>query len=90
MTNKFIFWYVIIVLILIREKQRKGGKLMEQLLKPRDVAKLFQVTSACLLSWVESGIFPAIKINKTVRFRKRDVEWFLENQYTGDTALMQR
>jgi excisionase family DNA binding protein len=60
-----------------------GGRLMERLLKPHEVAKLLRVTTACLLSWVESGIFPAIKVNKTVRFRRGDIEWFIKKQYTG-------
>ena len=78
--------YTIIIKFLLEVTQRNCEK-MERLLKPIDLAKFFGVTKACVFLWVEKRILPAIKINKTVRFRRQDLEWFIKKRYMGDRPL---
>ena len=49
-----------------------------KLMKTKEIAQLFDVTIPTVLSWVHKERLPAIKIRHTFRFRKEDVEQFVE------------
>lgn len=49
-----------------------------ELMKTKGVAQLFNVSNTTVLEWVHKGILPAFKIKYTCRFRREDIERFVE------------
>ena len=63
----------------------------EQLMKPRQVARMLQISERTLLSWHKNGRLTAIKIgppgrNGSVRYRPSDVARFIEQRSTAGSA----
>lgn len=57
---------------------------MDNLIKPIDLAKLLGVTTQTLTRWRKEGLGPEwIKLNGSVRYRREDVESYLD-QCTPD------
>lgn len=49
-----------------------------QLLTVAEVAALLHVSPKTLYAWVAAGKFPALKLNGALRFRRHEVEAFLQ------------
>jgi len=51
---------------------------MNPLLRPADVAEIFDTSTRTVLRWAASGELASIRVGKVVRFRAADVEAFVE------------
>lgn len=51
-----------------------------QLLTVAEVAPLLCVTPKTVYAWVAAGTFPALKVNGVVRFRRPEVDAYLQRQ----------
>jgi len=63
----------------------------EQLMTPRQVAKLLQISERTLLDWHKNGRLVAIKIgpsgrNGSVRYRPSEIARFLEERSSAGSA----
>jgi len=63
----------------------------EQLMTPKQVARLLQISERTLLSWHQNGRLPAIKIgpdgrNGSVRYRPRDIQRFIDERSKAGSA----
>jgi excisionase family DNA binding protein len=63
----------------------------DQLMTPRQVAKLLQISERTLWTWHRNGRLPAVKIgpdgrNGSVRYRPADVARFIEERSTAGSA----
>lgn len=56
----------------------------EVLLNVKQVAKYLQLKESTIYSWAQDGKIPAIKIGRTWRFRRADLEEWLEKHLQGD------
>ncbi len=48
------------------------------LITPDEVAKLFRISKASVYRWAERGLLPAVKVGRTVRFNRQDVEQLIK------------
>lgn len=66
-----------------------GGSLMssETLLNVKQVAQYLQLKESTIYSWAQDGKIPAIKIGRTWRFRRSDLDSWLERHLKGEDAL---
>jgi len=63
----------------------------EQLMTPRQVSRLLQISERTLLDWNRTGRLKAIKIgpsgrNGSVRYRPSDIARFIEERSTAGSA----
>ncbi|MFO7917505.1 MAG: helix-turn-helix domain-containing protein [Anaerolineae bacterium] len=56
----------------------------EVLLNVKQVAKYLQLKESTIYSWAQDGKIPAIKIGRTWRFRRSDLDEWLEKHLQGD------
>ncbi len=56
----------------------------EVLWNVKQVAKYLQLKESTIYSWAQDGKIPAIKIGRTWRFRRADLDEWLENHLQGD------
>ncbi len=57
--------------------------LMAKLLKPREVANILDISRSMAYRLLSHGEIPVIKIGKSVRVRKQDLEEFIEKSWSG-------
>lgn len=57
--------------------------LEETLLDIRQVATYFQINEATVYNWVQSGKLPGIKMGRIWRFRREDIEAWLDDNMQG-------
>jgi excisionase family DNA binding protein len=55
----------------------------EVLLNVKQVAKYLQLKESTIYSWAQDGKIPAIKIGRTWRFRRSDLDEWLERHLQG-------
>lgn len=48
------------------------------LMTPDEVAELFRISKASVYRWAERGLLPAVKVGRTVRFNRQDVEQLIK------------
>lgn len=62
------------------------GGYMDQnaLLNVKQVAQYLQLKESTIYSWAQDGKIPAIKIGRTWRFRRADLESWLERHLKGE------
>ena len=60
---------------------------MEELISPRELSKLLKVSKPWPYVMVKRGLLPCFKMGKTVRFRRSDIEAFLENSRVEKRGL---
>ena len=53
------------------------------LLNVKQVAKYLQLKESTIYSWAQDGKIPAIKIGRTWRFRRSDLDEWLESHLQG-------
>ena len=51
---------------------------MEELVSPKELCKLLKVSKFWTYTMVKKGLLPCYKMGKTVRFKKSDIEAYLE------------
>ncbi len=52
---------------------------MEELLTAEEVAKILKVSNSAVFKWAKRGIIPSYRIHeKCLRFKKQDIEAFIE------------
>lgn len=57
---------------------------MEQLLTSKQLSELLQVNLSTVYKWTHMGFIPHVKLGKSIRFNKQDVErWLSERQRKG-------
>ncbi|MCC5949296.1 MAG: helix-turn-helix domain-containing protein [Nitriliruptoraceae bacterium] len=57
---------------------------MDRLLSPSDVAEVLEVPIATLYRWRQNRYGPpAIKVGKHLRYRERDVQSFIDDQFAA-------
>ena len=65
------------------------GGIMNQdiLLNVKQVAQYLQLKESTIYSWAQDGKIPAIKIGRTWRFRRSDLDTWLERHLKGEEDL---
>ncbi len=60
----------------------------ERLLSTQDVADVLNVPVATIYSWRHEGkpMPPAVKMGRSLRFRRADVDAWVEAQFAGEAA----
>lgn len=53
---------------------------MESILTVTEVAKYFKVKPLTIYKWVEKRVLPAIKLGKTLRFKRESIEEFIDKR----------
>lgn len=53
---------------------------IEKLLTKREVADLLNISQSTLNRWMAEGVLPYIKFQQAVRFKKSDIDKFLEEK----------
>ena len=69
-------------------KMRGGNMDQNALLNVKQVAEYLQLKESTIYSWAQDGKIPAIKIGRTWRFRRTDLESWLERHLKGDASEM--
>ena len=65
-----------------------GGTMnQDMLLNVKQVAEYLQLKESTIYSWAQDGKIPAIKIGRTWRFRRKDLDTWLERHLQGDVEL---
>ena len=59
----------------------------ETLLNVKQVAEYLQLKESTIYSWAQDGKIPAIKIGRTWRFRRKDLDTWLERHLKGEDDL---
>lgn len=57
----------------------------EVLLKVKQVAEYLQLKESTIYSWAQAGRIPAIKIGRNWRFRRADLDSWLEQHLKGES-----
>ena len=73
--------------LLATRHQETGGKNMmaqDMLLNVKQVAEYLQLKESTIYSWAQDGKIPAIKIGRTWRFRRTDLDDWLERHLRGE------
>lgn len=61
----------------------------DTLLNVKQVAQYLQLKESTIYSWAQDGKIPAIKIGRTWRFRRSDLdEWLEQHLQAGDQILI--
>ncbi|MGI6379684.1 MAG: helix-turn-helix domain-containing protein [Anaerolineae bacterium] len=60
----------------------------ERLLNVKQVAEYLQLKESTIYSWAQDSKIPAIKIGRTWRFRRADLDTWLERHLRGEDAQM--
>ena len=60
---------------------------LDPLLTRDEVAKYLNVTERTVLDWAQREVIPAIKLAGSWRFRRKDIESWLQSQSTGPDPL---
>lgn len=53
-----------------------------ELLTVEQVAKYLKVSEQTIFSWINKGILPAVKIEKTIRINRTDLDEFIKTRST--------
>ena len=53
---------------------------MEELLSPKELARILKVSHVCIYKWAERGVIPHYKLEGVVRFSRDDVLDFLQKR----------
>lgn len=61
----------------------------ESLMDIRQVAAYLQINEATAYSWAQKGKLPGIKIGRIWRFRREDIEAWLDTNMRGQKPLPQ-
>ncbi len=62
----------------------------DTLLNVKQVAQYLQLKESTIYSWAQDGKIPAIKIGRTWRFRRSDLdEWLEQHLQAGDQILIE-
>ena len=56
------------------------------LLKVKQVAEYLQLKESTIYSWAQAGKIPAIKIGRNWRFRRKDLDSWLEQHLKGGSV----
>ena len=56
----------------------------DMLLNVKQVAQYLQLKQSTIYSWAQEGKIPAIKIGRTWRFRRSDLDVWLEQHLKGE------
>lgn len=59
----------------------------DTLLNVKQVAQYLQLKESTIYSWAQDGKIPAIKIGRTWRFRRSDLDAWLERHLKGEENL---
>lgn len=59
----------------------------DTLLNVKQVAQYLQLKESTIYSWAQDGKIPAIKIGRTWRFRRADLDTWLERHLKGEGDL---
>lgn len=59
----------------------------EALLNVKQVAEYLQLKESTIYSWAQDSRVPAIKIGRTWRFRRSDLDQWLERHLKGEELL---
>jgi excisionase family DNA binding protein len=69
----------------VRQMKMMGGNMDQNaLLNVKQVAQYLQLKESTIYSWAQDGKIPAIKIGRTWRFRRADLESWLERHLKGE------
>ena len=60
----------------------------ERLMKPADVADILQVSRAMAYKLLQQGEIPTVRIGKSVRVRRADLERYIHERGVHNTSLM--
>ena len=61
---------------------------MERLLDTAEIAEQLNMSVSTIRKWVHFGFIPHVKLGRTVRFREKDVEaWIEERTEKGRASL---
>ena len=61
----------------------------DALLNVKQVAEYLQLKESTIYSWAQDGKVPAIKIGRTWRFRRSDLDTWLERHLKGEDGLIE-
>lgn len=53
---------------------------MEELLSPKELARILKVSQVCVYKWAARGIIPHYKLERTIRFAPHDVLEFIQKR----------
>jgi excisionase family DNA binding protein len=59
----------------------------DALLNVKQVAEYLQLKESTIYSWAQDGKVPAIKIGRTWRFRRSDLDMWLERHLKGEELM---
>mgnify|MGYP000898604502 FL=1 len=59
----------------------------DTLLNVKQVAEYLQLKESTIYSWAQDGKVPAIKIGRTWRFRRSDLDMWLERHLKGEELM---
>ena len=60
----------------------------EKLMKPAEVADILQVSRAMAYKLLNQGEIPSVRIGKSVRVRRADLERYIHERGVHNTSLM--
>ena len=60
----------------------------ERLMKPAEVADILQVSRAMAYKLLQQGEIPTVRIGKSVRVRRADLERYIHERGEHNTSLM--
>lgn len=58
-----------------------------ELLTPDEVVKILKITKRTLYHYTKSGIIPFVRLRKRIRFRKEDIDQFIQNRLSKSPEL---
>jgi len=65
-------------------------KPVEELLSPKELARILRISQVCVYKWAERGVIPYYKLEGVVRFSRGDVLDFLQNRRRVGQKMVKR
>jgi len=58
-----------------------------ELLTPQEVMQILKITKRTLYYYVQTGVLPYVRLQRNLRFRRQDIEEFIQSRLTRNTEV---
>ncbi|ACI20334.1 MULTISPECIES: helix-turn-helix domain-containing protein [Thermodesulfovibrio] len=58
-----------------------------ELLTPNEVTQILKITKRTLYHYIKQGIIPYVRLQKRIRFRKEDIDQFIQNRLSRNPEV---
>jgi excisionase family DNA binding protein len=58
-----------------------------ELLTPDEVIRILKITKRTLYHYTKAGILPYVRLRKRIRFRKEDIDLFIQNRLSKNPEV---